>query len=88
MISTLTISERRLGMVLSAGLAMLGLAMSALARHGVMAVHGGMALVLGLMLVFALGGALYDQPEPGSSRLKNYYDAPTRFGITMTLSGR
>ncbi|MCB1461299.1 MAG: cytochrome-c oxidase, cbb3-type subunit I [Nitratireductor sp.] len=85
MISTLTISERRLGMVLSAGLALLGLAMSALARHGVMAVHGGMALVLGLMLVFALGGALYDQPEPGSSRLKNYYDAPTRFGITMTL---
>lgn len=84
-IATLTKAERRTGLMLAAALAVMGLIMAAAARHGVMAVHGGMAMALGLALVFMLGGALYDHPEPAPDRLSRYYDAPTRFGIAMTL---
>ncbi len=85
MAATLTLSERRIAIGLSIALALLGLVMAAFARQGVMAVHGGIALGLGLILVFVIGGALYDHPEPGGGRLSRYYDAPTRFGIIMTL---
>ena len=85
MIATLTRRERRIGLGLSVTLAVLGLAMAAAARTGPMAVHGGMAMILGLLLIFAIGGALYDYPEQGGNRLTRYYDAPTRFGIVMTL---
>ncbi|MCB2116753.1 MAG: cbb3-type cytochrome c oxidase subunit I, partial [Rhodobacteraceae bacterium] len=84
MTGTLSIRERQLAFGLSVLLALLGLAMAASARHGVMAVHGTMAMALGLWLVFLVGGALYDGP-PRSDRMSCYYDAPTRFGITMTL---
>ncbi|PKP67915.1 MAG: cytochrome-c oxidase, cbb3-type subunit I, partial [Alphaproteobacteria bacterium HGW-Alphaproteobacteria-5] len=85
MTATLTLSERRIGIGLSISLALLGLVMAAAARQGPMAVHGAIALALGLGLVFVVGGALYDHPEPGPDRLGRYYDAPTRFGIVMTL---
>lgn len=83
-VSTLSRSERHIGFGLAVALALLGLSMAAGARHGVMAIHGTMALVLGMLLVFRIGGAFYD-PEPDAGRLNQYYDAPTRFGITMTL---
>ena len=86
MTATLTSTERQIGIGLSVMLAILGLTMAAVAKQGgPMAVHGAMALVLGLTLVFVLSGALYDQREPSSGRLTCYYDAPTRFGIVMTL---
>ncbi|MBK0328957.1 cytochrome-c oxidase, cbb3-type subunit I [Rhodobacteraceae bacterium F11138] len=82
--STLSRSERQIGFGLAVALALLGLVMAAGAGHGVMAVHGTMALALGMLLVFRVGGAFYD-PQPDADRLNRYYDAPTRFGITMTL---
>ncbi|MEI4263712.1 cytochrome-c oxidase, cbb3-type subunit I [Roseovarius sp. D0-M9] len=85
MLATLTQMERRVGIGLSVALALMGFLMAAAAREGPMAVHGGMALALGLALVFLIGGALYDYAEPGPDRLTRYYDAPTRFGISMTL---
>jgi cytochrome c oxidase cbb3-type subunit 1 len=72
-------------MVLAVALALLGLLMAAAARHGVMAIHGWMALVIGLVLVFIIGGSLYDSAEPGADRLNRYYDAPTNFGLAMAL---
>ena len=69
MVATLTVQERQIGMALSVALAILGLAMAAVAKTGPMALHGGMALVLGIALVFHLGGALYDHPEPPVQRL-------------------
>lgn len=59
--------------------------MAAVAKTGPMALHGGIALILGIALVFHLGGALYDHPEPSKRRHREYYDSPTRFGIVMTL---
>ena len=84
MIRSLSISERQAGLLLAALLAVLGLVMAASARHGVMAAHGFMALAFGLGLVFLLGGALYDS-EPAADRMSRYYDAPTSFGIVITL---
>src|SRR5690606_34157081 len=84
MTGTLSIPERQAALVLSVLLALLGLVMAAAARHGVMALHGLMALALGVWLVFLVGGALYD-PAPPANRSRRYYDAPTRFGIVMTL---
>ena len=84
MIRTLTLPERRVALALAACLALLGLLMGMGARQGVMAIHGAIAAALGLGLAIALFGAL-DDPEPGPDRLTRYYDAPTRFGIVMTL---
>src|SRR5690606_4650808 len=85
MIATLTTNERKIGLGISMVVALIGLIMAASARQGAMAVHGGMALALGLALVFIIGAALYDQPEPQRNRSSRYYDAPVRFGIIMTL---
>ena len=85
MIRTLTLPERRVALALAACLTLLGLLMGMGARQGVMAIHGAIAAALGLALVIALVGAL-DDPEPGPDRLTRYYDAPTRFGIVMTLN--
>ena len=84
MISSLSLAERQTGLALALGLVLLGGVMAATAAHGPMAVHGAMALILGLLLVFALGGALY-APEAAPGRAGRYYDEPTRFGIYMTL---
>ncbi|MGI3213306.1 hypothetical protein ACROSR_19660 [Roseovarius tibetensis] len=85
MTATLTMSERRIGLGLAVARTLLGLAMAGVARHGPMALHGGLAMTLGVALVFVPGGALNDQPEPPTRRLTRYYDAPIRFGIVMTL---
>ncbi|MFD2857967.1 hypothetical protein ACFSZS_28925 [Seohaeicola zhoushanensis] len=55
MTATLTYSERRVGLALSVLLTLLGFAMAAAARQGVMSVHGFMALALGLGLAVRLG---------------------------------
>ncbi len=82
--TTLSQSERQVGFGLAIALAVLGLVMAAGAKQGAMAVHGAMAMMLGMYLVFYIGGSFY-QPEPNADRVNQYYDAPTRFGVTMTL---
>jgi cytochrome c oxidase cbb3-type subunit 1 len=72
MIATLTRTERHLGLFLSVCLAILGLTMAALGKHDPMAVHGFIALALGLALVFPLGGVL-EEPAPDPERLQRYY---------------
>ena len=84
--ATLTLGERRIAMWLSVALALLGLLMVAADRNGVMAIHGGMILVLGILLSFRIGGSRYDTPEPGPERLNKYYDAPTRAAVILTLA--
>lgn len=76
--ASLTTAERQIGIGLAVTLALGGLVMAAAARHGVMAVHGAMALALGL--VFRLGAVLYDVEPAGPDRAAHYDDGPTRFG--------
>ena len=85
MTSTLTFSERRIALALSIALVLLGFAMAVVARQGVMAFHGWVALLLGIALTVRIAGSFYDEPEPDDSRLTRYYDAPTQFGIVLTL---
>lgn len=85
MTESLSPFERRIGLALAVALAVLGLAMAAVSRHGVMSVHGFMAFGLGMALVFRLGAALFQDAPPPPDRLSRYDDAPTRFGIAMTL---
>ena len=81
MIRSLSLSERRGGAFLAAGLALLGLVMAAAARSGPMAVHGGMALALGLWLTLLLAGALGEPEAPADlaallqSAVADYEDA-------------
>ncbi len=84
MIAQFTHSERRLAMGLAVVLALIGLVMAAAARHNPMAVHGFMAMALGLALVFAVGGVL-ELPAPASERLFQYYDDPIKAGILISL---
>ena len=84
MIAALTRGERESGVLWSVLLALLGLVMAAAARQGPMAVHGYMALAVGLALAVALAGRL-DRPEPSPERLKRYYDDPIKAGVAATL---
>ena len=81
---SLSRSERHVGLLLAALLAALGLLMAVAARHGAMAVHGWMAFLAGLALVFVVAGSLHEN-EPDAERRRQFYDDPTRFGIAMTL---
>ncbi|WP_347265925.1 cytochrome-c oxidase, cbb3-type subunit I [Paracoccus sp. (in: a-proteobacteria)] len=84
MIQSLTLTERRSAALLALLLAIIGLAMAAAARHGPMAVHGGMALALGILLVALFSGGLL-HPDAPADRLERYYDEPSKFGIAMTM---
>ena len=50
MIASLSIPERQVGLMLTIGVAILGLVMLGAAKEGPMAVHGAMALLLGIVL--------------------------------------
>ncbi|SMX48796.1 cytochrome-c oxidase, cbb3-type subunit I [Maliponia aquimaris] len=84
MIAALTHTERRLAMGLSLLLALVGLLMAATARQDPMAVHGFMAVALGVALVFVVGGVL-EHPGPDPQRLSHYYDDPIKAGILIAL---
>lgn len=84
MIACLTLSERRIGLFLAIGLALLGLVMAALGKQDPMAVHGFMALALGGALFFAIGGTL-EEPQPDAERLQHYYDDPIKVGIVLAM---
>jgi uncharacterized protein YidB (DUF937 family) len=84
MIAQLTRPERNVAMGLATLLALLGLTMAALGNHDPMAVHGFMALALGLVLVFAVGGVL-EEPLPNPARLLQYYDDPIKVGIVLAM---
>jgi cytochrome c oxidase cbb3-type subunit I len=84
MIATLTPRERQIGLFLAVCLAFLGLTMAALGGHDPIAVHGFMALALGLVLVFAVGGVL-EESAPDPARLQQYYDDPIKVGIVLSM---
>jgi len=80
----LTPRERQIGLFLSVCLALLGLTMTALGGHDPIAVHGFMALALGSVLVFAVGGML-GEPAPNPARLQQYFDDPIKVGIVLAM---
>ncbi|MFC3075681.1 cytochrome-c oxidase, cbb3-type subunit I [Shinella pollutisoli] len=85
MISRLTVSERHLALFVLGALALAGLAMAVGGRGDPLAVHGVIVLAASLGLGFLVLSALFS-PEPGESRLAEYYDDPTKAGIVLSLA--
>jgi cytochrome c oxidase cbb3-type subunit 1 len=84
MMAQLTRTERHVALFLAICLALLGLTMAALGKQDPMAVHGFMALALGITLVFAAVGVL-EEPSPEPARLQRYYDDPIKAGIVLAM---
>ncbi len=84
MFSDFTRDERLYAFIILGGLVVTGLAMAIAGRGDLMGIHG--------WLVFGLSGAAFfalmrqtDLPLPSPDRLSEYYDAPTRVGLILTL---
>ncbi|KKC31325.1 cytochrome-c oxidase, cbb3-type subunit I [Devosia psychrophila] len=84
MIADLTRAERVWAMLILGSLGLAGLAMAVAGRNDLLGVHGWMVLAAGLggFIVVMRGLEL---PEPSDDRLTEYYDAPTRLGLILTL---
>jgi cytochrome c oxidase cbb3-type subunit 1 len=84
MIADLTRAERLWAMIILAGLGLVGLAMAVAGRNDPIGIHGWIVLLAGLAgYIMVMRGK--DLPEPNPERLSEYYDAPTRLGLILTL---
>ncbi|HEV7435379.1 MAG TPA: cytochrome-c oxidase, cbb3-type subunit I [Pseudorhizobium sp.] len=84
MIADLTRTERLWAMIILGVLTLLGLAMAAAGRADLLGIHGWMVLAAGV-IGFTAVAQRYNAPEPSVERLNEYYDAPTKLGIILTL---
>ncbi len=84
MVSTLTVTERQVALVISALLAMLGLALASAGRNDPIMLHGFLIMLAGIAGVFVVIGG-YFAPEPGPERLHHYYDDPIKVGIVLSM---
>ncbi|HEY0919460.1 cytochrome-c oxidase, cbb3-type subunit I [Devosia sp.] len=85
MTSQLTRNERQVAMLITVALTACGLAMAAAGRADLLGAQGWVVAVLSLgMLAVLIRG--YEAPEPDPRRLEEYYDAPIKFGIGLTLA--
>lgn len=84
MIAQLSRTERQLAAVLAMALALLGLTMAVAAKQGPMAVHGFMALALGMGLFIAVASVL-EKPQTNPDGQQQYYDDPTKVGIILSM---
>ena len=85
MVSTLTINERLLALLVSMLVAASGLALAIAGRNDLIGVHGLIILLFGLACTFAVARD-YHQPEPDDARLSLYYDEPTKAGIVLSIA--
>ena len=84
MIADLTRGERLGAMLILGALGLVGLAMAIGGRHDLLGIHGWIVLAVGLGGFIAVMRGK-DAPEPSEERLNEYYDAPTRVGLILTL---
>lgn len=84
MISQLTQQERSQAIILSLGLAILGLTIAIIGRNDVIGSHGLLIAVVGLGLTFWLIRSYYE-PNPSADRVTKYFDDPTKAGIILSM---
>jgi cytochrome c oxidase cbb3-type subunit 1 len=84
MLADFTRGERTGALVILGGMVVIGLAMAIAGRHDLLGIHGWVVFGLSLTLLFAAIRQM-DLPEPSAERLSEYYDAPTRAGLILTL---
>lgn len=84
MISTLTLNERRLALLLSVTVAFCGLILAGLGKHDPIGAHGFVILFFGLAVAFIILRD-YHTPEPHPEQYAGYYDEPIKVGIVISL---
>lgn len=84
MLADFTRGERTGALVILTGMVAIGLAMAIAGRNDLLGIHGFIVFGLSLALLFGAIRQL-DLPLPGPGRLSEYYDAPTRLGLILTL---
>ncbi|MGE0658153.1 MAG: cytochrome-c oxidase, cbb3-type subunit I [Reyranellaceae bacterium] len=85
MVSTLSVNERQIALVISILVAIAGLALGAAGRQdAALQAHGFLILLFGLACAFTVMRGYYE-PEPDSDRLTQYYDEPTKAGIVLAM---
>ncbi|GAB5429207.1 MAG: cytochrome-c oxidase, cbb3-type subunit I [Devosia indica] len=84
MFSDFSRDERIFSFIILGGLVVAGLAMAIAGRGDLLSTHGWLIFGLSLIAFFA-AVRQFDRPEPSAERLSEYYDAPTRAGLILTL---
>src|SRR6185437_15528723 len=85
MVAQLTVAERRLCLYLLMAVAIVGLALAATGRSDPIGVHGLIALLASMAMIFVVLSG-YHLPEPSPERLSHYYDDPIKVGIVLTMA--
>lgn len=84
MVSNLTMTERRLAVVILIVLSLVGLTMSVVGRADLMGTQGFIVLVFSVGLAFVVMSDFYS-PTPDAKRLERYFDDPTKAGIVLSM---
>lgn len=84
MVSNLTMTERRLAVVILIVLSLVGLTMSVAGRADLMGTQGFIVLVFSVGLAFVVMSDFYS-PTPDPKRLERYFDDPTKAGIVLSM---
>jgi len=84
MIAQLTRNERQTALLILLTVAIGGLAMAIGGRDNLLGVHGAIASVLAILMMFVVIGGYY-APEPTEDRTASYYDDPTKVGIVVAM---
>lgn len=85
MTTGLTSSEKTLTLAVGSSLVLIGLALAAAGRQDVLAVHGFIIMLSGLVTIAVLFSRFGHDPVRQSGRLA-YYDAPSRAGILIAMA--
>ncbi|WP_455269499.1 cytochrome-c oxidase, cbb3-type subunit I [Rhizobium herbae] len=84
MVSNLTMTERRLAVVILIVLSLVGLTMSVAGRADLMGTQGFIVLAFSVALAFVVMSDFY-APTPDPKRLERYFDDPTKAGIVLSM---
>ncbi len=84
MASQLTRNERIWALIISAVMALIGLAMAAGGQDAQFSTHGAVVIVF-CAAVFALVLRHVDAPEPSADRFASYYDDPSKAGVILAI---
>ncbi|HEY8594718.1 MAG TPA: cytochrome-c oxidase, cbb3-type subunit I [Devosiaceae bacterium] len=85
MVSTLTVGERQVALLISILVAFCGLVLAAAGRGDPLGAHGFVILICGIACAFVVLGGFF-APEPGPERLSSYYDDPIKAGILISMA--
>ncbi|WP_137152726.1 cytochrome-c oxidase, cbb3-type subunit I [Devosia sp. FKR38] len=85
MLADFTRGERTTASIILGALLVVGLAMAIVGRNDLIGIHGWVVCAAALAGIVTILRQ-FDLPEPTPERYSEYYDAPTRLGLILTLA--